>query len=63
MIGGESKIVISIINYHTVVCISVCKEICTISVIHYRVVSMPNLCISTKFILTTACIYIIVKTS
>ena len=63
MIGGESKIVISIISYHTIVCISVGKEICTISVIHYRVVSMPNLCISTKFILTTACIYIIVKTS
>ena len=60
MIGGERKIVIFIISYNTVVCISVSKEICTNSVIHYRVVSMLNLRISTKFILTTACIYIIV---
>ena len=63
MFSRESNVVITIISYYPVECITIREEVCTISVIYYRVVCMFNLRISTKLVLTTTCINVIVNTS
>ena len=63
MVSRESNVVITIISYYPVECITIREEVCTISVIYYRVVCMFNLRISTKLIFTTTCINVIVNTS